>query len=310
MVASGSQILVFGGGGQLGLDLVRTASKRGFALRALPRSNADISDSAAVTAAISAWNPSLVVNAAAYTKVDDAEIERENAERANVTGPAVLARACEAAKIPLIHISSDYVFDGTKTGAYAETDQVAPTGFYGWTKARGEDAVRSATARHIILRVSWLFGEFGQNFLKTMLRLAGERDELRVVADQHGSPTSTRDLANAILTISKNIAAGTVEFGTYHFAGDGVTTWYGFADSAVAKFRERTGRKVTVRAITAAEYPARTKRPANSALDCGKFERVFGFRGRPWHREVEEITEVLLLRQQQSSKARKDGTHA
>lgn len=309
MVASGSPILVFGGGGQLGLDLVRTASQRGVALRALPRRNIDISDSAAVTAAISACNPSLVVNAAAYTKVDDAEIERESAECANVTGPAVLARACEAAKIPLVHISSDYVFDGMKTGAYVESDPVAPIGFYGSTKARGEDAVRSAGTHHIILRVSWLFGEFGQNFLKTMLRLAGECDELKVVADQQGSPTSTRDVANAILNISKKISAGKAEFGTYHFAGDGVTTWHGFADGAVAKFCELTGRKVTVRAITTAEYPTRTKRPANSALDCGKFERAFGFRGRPWRSEVEEITEVLL-RQQHSSTARKDGTHA
>lgn len=296
--AAVTQVLVFGGSGQLGLDLVRTAAQSGVALCALPRSGADISDALAVNAAISASSPRLVVNAAAYTKVDDSEIERAAAELANVTGAAVLARACEAKGVPLIHISSDYVFDGTKSGAYVETDPIAPLGFYGLTKARGEEAVRAETKRHIILRASWLFGEFGHNFLKTMLRLAAQREEISVVADQHGCPTSTRDLAKAILRVADVIAENPFGFGTYHFAGDGVTTWHGFASSAVKKYAEQTGKGVTVRAITSAEYPTRTKRPANSALDCSKFEKTFGFRGRPWRAEVDEIAEILIRQEQ------------
>jgi dTDP-4-dehydrorhamnose reductase len=294
MASSISRILVFGGSGQLGLDLARISAKRGVELRALSRSQADITDLSGVTSAIGDFKPSLVVNAAAYTKVDDAEVEREAAERANITGPRVLAQACDAAGVPLLHISSDYVFDGTKSGAYVESDPVAPIGFYGSTKAQGEDAVRAAQKRHIILRVSWLYGEYGNNFLKTVLRLASQRDEIGVVADQHGCPTSTRDLANAIFRVSERIAAREDLFGTYHFAGDGITTWYGFASAAIGKYNELAAGAVRVKAITTADYPTRTKRPVNSALDCTKFERSFGFRGQPWRTEVEEISEILL----------------
>lgn len=244
--------------------------------------------------AISEYAPSLVVNAAGYTKVDDAEIEREAAERANVTGPGVLAKACERANVTLLHVSSDYVFDGSKRGPYVESDPAAPLGFYGSTKVRGEEAVRAETNQHIILRVSWLYGAYGNNFLKTMLRLAGERDEIAVVADQYGSPTSTRDLANAVLRV---VDSGSVlPFGTYHYAGDGVTTWHGFASRVLAKLSVLTGRNVHVRAITTADYPTRAKRPANSVLDCGKFERVFGFRGAPWEMEADEVVELLVRR--------------
>lgn len=289
-----SPVLVFGSNGQLGTELQRTAQKSSLSLQALSRSDADIADAVAVSAAIEKFAPAVVVNAAAYTRVDDAEVEREKATQGNVTGPGVLAKTCEAYGAALIHVSSDYVFDGSKQGAYVETDPVAPIGFYGATKADGEAAVRAATASHVIIRVSWLYGEFGNNFLKTMLRLAGQRDEISVVADQHGCPTSTRDLAEAIVKVSDRIRSKDDVFGTYHFAGDGVTTWHGFASSAVGKFSALTGKQVRVKPITTAEYPTRTRRPANSALDCGKFERVFGFRGRPWRQEVEETAAALV----------------
>lgn len=286
-------VLVFGSGGQLGTDLQRAAKDQGIALISASRQEADIADRSSVQTLMERYRPAIVINAAAYTRVDDAEDNRAAAEHSNVSGAAVLAELCAAAGAPLIHISTDYVFDGSKQGAYRETDPVRPVGFYGLTKARGEEAVRSACQRHAILRVSWLYGEFGQNFLKTMLRLAKERDVIRVVADQRGCPTSTRDLARAILQIAPVLVAEPTKYGTYHFAGDGVTTWHGFASAAIGKYCELTGRNVHVDAITTAEYPTRTRRPANSALDCTKFESVFGFRGAPWRQEVEQITEIL-----------------
>ena len=195
-------ILVFGGNGQLGRELTRASAARQIPLTALSRAQADISDRTAVHAAFASQRPSLVVNAAAYTKVDLAETEPEAARQGNELGPAIVGDACAAAGVPLVHISTDYVFDGRKLGAYVEGDPIAPIGAYGRSKAAGERAVRQATAQHLIMRTSWVYGEFGQNFLKTMLRLATTRDELRVVDDQRGCPTSTRDLADAILRIA------------------------------------------------------------------------------------------------------------
>jgi dTDP-4-dehydrorhamnose reductase len=287
-------ILVFGLG-QLGQNLVRTSAARQVPLIALDRAQADIGDPAAVRAAIAQARPTLVVNAAAYTKVDLAETEAEMAFRVNESGAAIIGAAC--AGIPLVHISTDFVFDGAKSGPYVEEDPVAPLNVYGRSKAAGEQAVRATNPRHVILRSSWIFGEFGHNFLKTMLRLAASRDELRVVADQHGSPTSTRDLAAAILTIAPRLIAGENVWGTYHFTASGTTTWHGFASRIVAAQAPLTGRSPRVTAITAAEYPSPARRPANSQLDCGRFERTFGFRGRPWTEETDAITAALAAAQ-------------
>ena len=244
--------------------------------------------------AIARHRPSLVVNAASYTKVDLAEKEIEAARQGNEVGPAVLGAACAAAGIPLVHISTDYVFDGTKPSAYVEDDPIAPVNSYGASKAGGERAVRETTPQHVILRSSWIYGEFGNNFLKTMLRLAAERDELRVVADQRGCPTSTPDLANAILTIAPRLTGGDAVWGTYHFTSDGVTTWHGFASRIVAAQAPLTGKSPRVTAITTAEFPTPARRPANSELDCSRFARVFGFRGRPWQQETDTIVRALL----------------
>ena len=287
-------ILVFGLG-QLGQNLVRASAAQQVPLTALDRAQADISDPAAVSAAIARHRPALVVNAAAYTKVDLAESESEAAFRVNAGGAAIIGAAC--AGIPLIHISTDYVFDGAKSGPYLEDDPVAPVNVYGQSKAAGEQAVRETTPRHVIIRSSWIFGEFGQNFLKTMLRLAATRDELRVVADQHGSPTSTRDLAAAILTIAPRLTAGEDVWGTYHFTATGTTTFHGFASRIVAAQAPLTGRNPRVTAITTAQFPTPARRPANSRLDCGRFERIFGFRGRSWTEETDAITSALVSAQ-------------
>jgi dTDP-4-dehydrorhamnose reductase len=274
------------------------ASRRGIALTALTHAQADIGDQTVVAAGLRAYKPLLVINSAAYTNVDRAETDTLAAFEVNAHAPAVLASACASAEVPLIQISTDYVFDGSKTEAYVESDPTNPINAYGRSKAEGEAAVRRTHPRHVILRTSWLYGEFGHNFLKTMMRLARERDELRVVADQRGSPTSTRDLADAILRIAPRLAIGEEGWGTYHFTGSGVTTWHGFASCVVAAQAPLTGRKPRVTAITTAEFPTPARRPANCELDCSRFEQTFGFHARPWAEEAVEITQAVVLAQQ------------
>jgi dTDP-4-dehydrorhamnose reductase len=187
-----------------------------------------------------------LVNAAAYTKVDLAEMNVEDARRTNEIGPVVLAAACAAAHVPMVQVSTDYVFDGSKEGAYRETDAVCPINIYGLTKAAGEQAVRSALDHHVILRTTWVYSEFGSNFLKTILHLAATRDELRVVADQRAAPTSAREIADAILRIAPRLVRGDSVWGTYHFTAEGVTTRHGFASRAVEAQAPLTGRNPRV----------------------------------------------------------------
>jgi dTDP-4-dehydrorhamnose reductase len=236
--------------------------------------------------------PALVVNAAAYTKVDLAEKEPDAARLGNEIGPGVIAAACSAARTPLIHISTDYVFDGAVDGSYVETDPIAPLGVYGATKAAGEEAVRHGLAEHVILRTSWVYGVFGNNFLKTMLRLAAERDELRVVADQRGCPTSTADIADAILHIAPRLRSDV--YGLYHFAGAGSASWHEFASRIVDAQARFTGRRPKVTAIATADYPTPARRPANSVFNCGKFERTFGIAARPWTLETDAVVGELF----------------
>lgn len=287
-------ILVFGGNGQLGQELTRCAAGRGIPLVAVSRSEADIAVPAQVRAAIARHRPGIVVNAAAYTNVDQAEDEYEIALRANAHGPATLAAACRDADLPLIHISTDYVFDGCKSGAYVESDPIAPVGAYGRSKAEGEVAIREAWHKHLILRTAWVYGEFGKNFLKTVLRLARERDELRIVADQHGCPTSTRNIASAILSIAPRLSNDDAHWGTYHFSGLGVTSWHGFAERIVAVQARHTHRTPSVIPIATHQYPTKAVRPANSALDCSLFTTVFGITPEPWMTESERVTDALL----------------
>jgi dTDP-4-dehydrorhamnose reductase len=296
-------IVVFGGNGQLGQELARAGAGRGAALTAIGRDQADITDASAVAAAVTAYRPTLVVNAAAYTKVDLAETETAGAAAANSEGPAVLARACAGAGIPLLHVSTDYVFDGRTARPYLETDVVNPLNAYGRSKAAGEAAIKDVLPRHIILRTAWIYGEFGHNFLKTIVRLAADRKELRVVADQFGTPTSTRDLATTILRIAPRVAGADDAglWGTYHFTASGATTWHEFATAIVAAQAPLTGRAPKVTAITTAEYPTPAVRPANAVLDCGKFGRVFGFRGRPWADEAADVTRAVINAQQKKA---------
>jgi len=228
------------------------------------------------------------------TNVDLAEADVLQATRCNVRGPSVLAEACAAAGVPLIHLSTDYVFDGKAAAAYLENDATRPLSIYGQTKLDGEEAVQARQPEHVILRISWIFSAFGKNVLKTVLRLSRERDELRFVADQRGCPTATADIAEAILAIAPRFAAREPIVGTYHFASDAATTWFDFVNHVVEAQAPFTGRRPRVIPITTNEYPTPARRPANSMLDSRLFARTFGLRARPWQDRVDEVVRRLL----------------
>jgi dTDP-4-dehydrorhamnose reductase len=287
-------LLIFGAGGQLGRELAAAARWRSIPGAFLAREGADIADRSSVDRAFDKAGPNVVVNAAAYTKVDQAEVEPEQASRANRDGPAVLADVCARAGVPLIHLSTDYVFDGSKPAPYDETDPVAPLGVYGATKEAGEREVRARLDRHVILRTAWVYGVHGHNFLKTMLNLARQKDSWGVVADQRGNPTATADLAEAILAAAATSASGVAPWGTYHFAGTGEATWHDFACEIVAAQSAFTGRKPAVAAIGTSDYPTRARRPANSRLDSRRFAAAFGVTARPWRERTHEAVRALL----------------
>jgi dTDP-4-dehydrorhamnose reductase len=287
-------ILVFGGNGQLGQSLVQAATSRSLPLRVLAHAEVDIADEAAVAAALMRWRPTLVVNAAAYTRVDLAESEADAAARTNEIAAGLLGSACARADIAMIHVSTDYVFDGTKAEAYLESDPVSPLNVYGRTKAAGEAALRRTLKHHVIIRTAWVYSEFGQNFLKAMLRLIQTRDELRVVDDQHGTPTSARDIAEAIVFIAPQVLREEEVWGTYHFTAGGATTWHGFARRIAAQQAAFTGRHPRILPISTAEYPTAAKRPFNSRLDCRLFARTFGFSANHWTESVDATVKTLL----------------
>ncbi|MES2902604.1 MAG: dTDP-4-dehydrorhamnose reductase [Pseudomonadota bacterium] len=265
------KILVTGRHGQLARSL---AELGGEAVTLAGRPELDLAIPGSARVAILAARPTLVINAAAFTAVDLAETEEEAAHRINVDAAEEVAAAAAELGAPVIHISTDYVFDGRASAPYAETDATNPLGVYGRTKLAGEEAVRAANPRHLILRTSWLFSPFGKNFVSTMLALGRQRDRLSVVADQHGNPTSALDLADAILLVARRWAEGdrTGLGQTYHLAGSGIASWF---DLAVAVQQEAaTGTPVSP--ITTADWPTPAARPAYSALDSGKFARDFG----------------------------------
>jgi dTDP-4-dehydrorhamnose reductase len=287
------KILLCGAGGQVGTELCRLAPERGWRLIATDRPVLDIIDRAAVDTAIRSERPEIVINAAAYTAVDRAESEPAEAWAINCDGPRNLAAACHAAGIPLVHISTDYVFDGTKQGPYVESDPVNPLGIYGQSKEASERAVRDAHPEHVILRTAWLYSAHGHNFVKTMLRLADTHPSLRVVADQRGSPTSATDIAAAIATIAVRITSGTGLWGTYHFAGAGEVTWHGFAEAIYAAAEPWRGPPPTVAPIATTEYPTPARRPANSVLDCRRIGAAYGIMPRPWRDALGEVLREL-----------------
>ena len=290
-----SDILVTGGSGQVGQALQALPWPEGIALLCPARAELDLADPDALAAFVAARRFALVINCAAHTGVDACERDIVAAWRGNALAPAALAQATATAGIPIIHVSTDYVFDGTKPAPYIEADALNPVSVYGASKAGGELAVRTGNPRHIILRTSWLVSARGGNFVRTMLRLGAERPLMRVVADQHGAPTSADDLAAAIAVIAMRLLNDlSAPAGTYHFSNSGQTTWHGLATEIFAQSAARGGPNPSLEAITTAQYPLPARRPANSRLDTGKIARDFAIVPRPWRAALSDIMVTLL----------------
>lgn len=281
--------------GQVATELRRAAWAEGLVVECLGRESVDVARSSAVRNAVGGSHSAVVVNAAAYTAVDKAESEPEVAFAVNRDGAAHLAEACSEASVPLIHISTDYVFDGKKNGAYLEDDPVNPINVYGASKEAGERAVRQGLAAHVILRTAWVYSPHGHNFVKSMLRLGREHDELTVVDDQIGCPTGAADVTRAIVAIASQLVAGERDrFGTFHFCGAGVTTWYGIA-CAIFELAAARGAKVPrVKPIATTDYPMPAARSKNSVLDCSRIGRIYGIMQRPWRDCLIECIEELF----------------
>jgi len=291
------KVLVFGAGGQVGREVSRAARPASFELLALDKAASDISNLSAVSKVIERHKPDLVINLAAHTAVDRAESEAETAWAVNCAGAANITEVCGETTTPLIHLSTDYVFDGCKPAPYLEDDAVNPLNVYGRSKEAGERAVR-AVMHHVILRTAWVYGAYGTNFVKTMLRLAADRQVLRVVADQYGCPTAAADIAAALITIARQIGQGSADWGTFHFAGAGSTSWHGMAEEIV-RLAERFGAwpgasRRRVEPITTEQYKAPARRPMNSRLDCGKITASFGISPSPWQSSLAAVVRELV----------------
>jgi dTDP-4-dehydrorhamnose reductase len=289
------KVLILGAGGQVGSETGGIRWPQGWTVVGLERARADIADRASLAAAAGEAAPDLLVNLAAYTAVDRAEGEPAQAFRINAEGAGNVAALCARRRIPLVHLSTDYVFAGDKPDPYVEGDTVGPLNVYGASKEAGERAIRERLAEHVILRTAWVYGRSGANFVKTMLRLGAERDEIRVVADQHGSPTWAADIARVIAAVAAAIGAGRMPWGTYHYTGAGVTSWAGFAEAIFAAAAPRTGRRPTIVPIATDAYPTPARRPANSRLDCAKIERRLGIVPRPWQEALRLMLADLEL---------------
>ncbi|WP_116083528.1 dTDP-4-dehydrorhamnose reductase [Tropicimonas sp. IMCC34011] len=283
-----SDLLVFGANGQVARELARLAPDARF----LGRTAADLTDPKACRGAVLESGAHRIINAAAYTAVDKAESEPELAYAINTTAPGVIAEAAREIGATFVHVSTDYVFDGSGTASWAPEDTPAPLGTYGATKLAGERAVTAIGGRHAILRTSWVFSAHGQNFLKTILRLSETRDALNIVDDQIGGPTSAASIARAVLTVSEQLRDGTAPSGIYHFSGAPDVSWAGFAQAIFAA----AGRNVDVTPIPSSDYPTPAPRPLNSRLDCASTEQTFGIPRPDWRDDLNDVLDELRAR--------------
>ena len=286
-----AKFLITGAKGQVGHCLTQQLTGKAEIL-AVDRDELDITDQSAVKKIVETFKPDVIINAAAHTAVDRAESEVELSEAINVKGPQYLAEAANEIGAIILHISTDYVFEGSGSGEYKEDDQTNPQGVYGRTKLEGEIAVQQANPRSIILRTAWVFGEHGHNFVKTMLRLAKDRDSLGIVGDQFGGPTYAGDIAKTLIEIANQILAGKENaFGVYHFTGKPYVSWYEFAKAifAEAESQKLLEKQPHLKAITTAEYPTPAKRPANSRLDLTKIKQTFNIEPSDWQKALKNI---------------------
>lgn len=283
------KILILGTNGQVGFELMRAAERRELAVIGCAHADLDITNRVAVESAIQTYRPAYVINAAAYTAVDRAETDIDKAFSVNSDGAQNIASSCAKIGAALISYSTDYVFNGVKIAPYDESDPVSPLSVYGESKATGEAHIRRILPNHIILRTSWIFGTHGANFVKTILRLARERDELRIVADQFGCPTGAAGLAEATLDCVRRIAEGDVAWGTYHLAGQGPTNWHGFAKTILKMAAPRLPHMPRLVEITTAEYPLPARRPKNSVLNCDRIANRLGISPPSWEAELARV---------------------
>lgn len=290
------RIAVTGQAGQVVSSLVERGAAAGHTVIAIGRPRLDLADPSSIRPALEAAAPDVIVSAAAYTAVDKAESERDLAQAINGRGAGLVADAARALGVPLVHISTDYVFDGTSDRPYTESDPTGPTGVYGASKLAGEQAVQAAHGDHsAILRVAWVYSPFGGNFVKTMLRLAGDRDEVSVVADQLGNPTSALDIADGILKVAMNLVANPDPAlrGIFHMTASGEASWADFAEAIFASAAMRGGPTARVKRITTADYPTPATRPANSRLDCRRIAETHGIVLPHWRSSLETVVDRL-----------------
>lgn len=282
------RMMVTGAGGMTGSEVTDRARLGGWEVRPLLHTDLDIADKRAVDAAVRAFRPDVIVNCAAYTAVDRAESEPKLAAAVNAEGASNLAKS-SAGVAQLIHISTDYVFGGDAQGAYSPDAETNPIGVYGRTKLAGEIAIREATPSHIIVRTSWVFSHRGHNFVRTMLGLGAERDELSVVDDQTGRPTLAADLADALLVVAARASESEAMAGTYHFANAGETSWFGFAKGIFEESAAQSeGHSPRLIPIATSDFPTAARRPANSVLDTTTFTDRFGIAPRPWREALRD----------------------
>ena len=286
------KVLITGKNGQVGSCLVSQMSNiASIDFLALGRDELDITNAAQVNKIVNEYKPSVIINAAAYTEVDKAESEIELANAINNLGPKNLAKAAAQVNATIIHISTDYVFAGNKEGLYTEADEVNPQGVYGQTKLLGEQSVAQECAAHIILRTAWVFSEFGNNFVKTMLRLAQTRDSIGIVGDQFGGPTYAGDIAKTLINIAQQLERGCIKFGVYNYSGYPHVSWQNFALEIFEKAltQKLIQRPIAVNVISTSDYPTPAKRPANSKLDCSKVETDFSIQPSDWKAALSNI---------------------
>jgi dTDP-4-dehydrorhamnose reductase len=291
------RLIVIGREGQVARALAERAPVLGAKAVLLGRPQLDLANPSGIEDIIVATGGDLVVNAAAYTAVDQAEAEPDLANAINGIGAGSVAGAAAAMRVPIIHLSTDYVFDGTSDHPYRESDEPSPVGAYGSSKLLGELAVASKTPNHIILRTAWIYSPFGRNFVKTMLRLARERDDVAVVSDQHGSPTSALDIADGIIAVGRNLLARPDEMslrGVFHMTGSGFTSWAEFAAEVFLQSARLGGPSAQVRPIGTADYPTPAKRPANSRLDCAKLADIHGIALPVWQTSLKPCVKRLI----------------
>ena len=291
------RIAVTGREGQVVRSLIERGAELGHDIVPVGRPELDLGgDPAAIHEALARVSPEAIVSAAAYTAVDRAESERDLAFAINERGAGAVARSASELGVPLVLISTDYVFDGSKPEAYVETDPTGPTGVYGASKLAGEQAVLGATDNAAILRTAWVYSPFSANFVKTMLRLASDRDEIAVVADQRGNPTNALDIADGVLRVAANLAASDDprQRRLFHMSAGGEATWADFAEAVFAASADAGGPSASVRRITSAEYPTRAQRPANSRLDSSRLAEAHGVRLPSWETSLPGVVQRLL----------------